>query len=48
MLRDVRARYRVLRNRLRRFERREIRELHAWIEETGNLLHLSVLLFVPC
>jgi len=33
--------------RLRRLERREAREFHRWAENTENLLHLSVLLFVP-
>lgn len=33
--------------RLRRFERRELRELGAWLERTSTIVHLSVLLFVP-
>ena len=33
--------------RLRRLERRELRDLRAWLEHTGNLIHLSILVFVP-
>jgi hypothetical protein len=33
--------------RARRLERRELRAVRRWLEDTGNLLHLSVLLFVP-
>lgn len=33
--------------RMRRLERREIRGFRAWLEHTGNLIHLSALLFVP-
>ncbi|WP_254535446.1 HPP family protein [Halomarina litorea] len=33
--------------RLRRIERREVREFRVWLEHTRNLVHLSVLLFVP-
>jgi hypothetical protein len=33
--------------RLRRVERREVREFRVWLENTRNLLHLSVVLFVP-
>ena len=33
--------------RFRRFERRELRELGAWLERTSTIVHLSVLLFVP-
>ncbi|ELZ28165.1 hypothetical protein C475_05150 [Halosimplex carlsbadense 2-9-1] len=33
--------------RLRRLERREARALRRWIERTSNLVHLSVLVFVP-
>lgn len=40
-------RYRALRQRAGRLERRELRELRRWIEHTSNLVHLSVLLFVP-
>ncbi|RLM57195.1 HPP family protein [Halobellus sp. Atlit-31R] len=35
------------RNRLRRLERREASELRRWVQNTGNLLHLSIVLFVP-
>ncbi len=44
-MRGPRARS-VLR-RLRRIERRELREFRVWLERTRNLVHLSVLLFVP-
>ena len=47
MLEELRARYHAASQRVRRFERREIREFRRWVENTGNLLHLSVLLFVP-
>jgi hypothetical protein len=33
--------------RVRRFERREVREFRGWLEHTRNLLHLSVLLLMP-
>ncbi|WP_327051103.1 HPP family protein [Halomicrococcus gelatinilyticus] len=33
--------------RARRAERRELREFVVWLEHTRNLVHLSVLLFVP-
>ncbi len=33
--------------RLRRLERRELAEFRRWAENTNNLIHLSVLLFVP-
>ncbi|MBP1988228.1 universal stress protein [Halolamina salifodinae] len=33
--------------RARAIERRELRDLRRWVETTDNLLHLSVLLFVP-
>ncbi|QLH80381.1 HPP family protein [Halosimplex pelagicum] len=33
--------------RLRRLERRELRALRRWVERTSNLVHLSVLAFVP-
>lgn len=33
--------------RLRRIERREARALRRWVERTSNLVHLSVLAFVP-
>jgi len=43
----VRARLHALASRLRRLERRELDSFVRWIEHTGNLLHLSVLVFVP-
>lgn len=33
--------------RLRRLERREIAEFRRWLQHTGNLLHLTVLVAVP-
>jgi hypothetical protein len=47
MLERVRARVRALVRRLRRLERRELDAILRWLERTGNLLHLSVLVFVP-
>ncbi|WP_126662633.1 HPP family protein [Haloterrigena salifodinae] len=47
MLESVLARLRATRRRLRRLERREFDAFIRWIERTGNLIHLSVLLFVP-
>ncbi|AGB33118.1 UspA domain protein [Natrinema pellirubrum DSM 15624] len=47
MLEGVRARLRALARRLRRLERRELEAVVRWLEQTGNLLHLSVLVFVP-
>jgi len=42
-----RDRLRRLRRRLRRLERREESALRRWIEDTDNLVHVSILLFVP-
>jgi nucleotide-binding universal stress UspA family protein len=47
MLDELRAHYHAAYRRVRRFERREIREFQRWVEHTGNLLHLSVLVVVP-
>jgi len=47
MLEGVRARLHALASRLRRLERRELDSFVRCIEHTGNLLHLSVLVFVP-
>ncbi|WP_115864587.1 universal stress protein [Halorussus litoreus] len=47
MLDDLRARYHAVLRRLRRIERREVREFRRWVEHTANLIHLSILLFVP-
>jgi hypothetical protein len=33
--------------RVRRIERREFTEFRRWVENTNNLIHLSILLFVP-
>jgi nucleotide-binding universal stress UspA family protein len=46
-LHQVAVRYRSLRNRLRRLERREVREFRGWLEHTNNVIHLSVVVFVP-
>ncbi|SEW21621.1 HPP family protein [Natrinema salifodinae] len=43
----VRARLVAFARRLRRLERRELDAFFRWLEHTGNLLHLSVLVFVP-
>lgn len=40
-------RYQAAARRLRRLERREWREFRRWLEHTDNLIHLTVLLFVP-
>ncbi|WP_257298279.1 HPP family protein [Haloarchaeobius sp. FL176] len=47
MLSGLRARLQRLLARVRRVERRELREFRRWVEHTNNLLHLSVLVFVP-
>lgn len=47
MLEPVRARLRAFAKRFRKLERRELDAFVRWIEHTGNLLHLSVLVFVP-
>lgn len=47
MLEGVRARLYALARRLRRLERRELDAALRWLEHTGNLVHLSVLVFVP-
>lgn len=41
------GRLRASRRRVRRVRRREIREFRAWVENTQNLIHLSVLLLLP-
>ncbi|MFB6165186.1 MAG: HPP family protein [Haloarculaceae archaeon] len=43
----LRERYRTGVSRLRRLERREVREFRGWIEHTRNLVHLSIVVFVP-
>jgi len=47
MLDRVLSRCRSLLERARRFERRELRELWAWLETTRNLVHVSALVLVP-
>lgn len=47
MFEQLRAQYYAVRRRVRRFERREAHEFRRWVEHTSNLVHLSVLLFVP-
>ncbi|MFT4890870.1 MAG: nucleotide-binding universal stress UspA family protein [Halobacteriales archaeon] len=47
MIEELRRRYHDVSSRLRRFERREIRDFRDWIETTNNLVHLSILVFVP-
>lgn len=41
------GRLHALIRRVRRIERREVREFRRWIEDTDNLIHVSVLFFVP-
>jgi nucleotide-binding universal stress UspA family protein len=43
----MRSRWRVLLDRFRRYERRELRELRNWLAETSNLVHFSILFVVP-
>ncbi|WP_433623215.1 universal stress protein [Halomicrococcus sp. NG-SE-24] len=47
VLRDLVDVVRPWLQRARRVERRELREFAAWLEHTSNLVHISVLLFVP-
>ncbi|MFB6172343.1 MAG: HPP family protein [Haloarculaceae archaeon] len=47
MFDDLVGRYRAYRRRIERIRRREIREFRAWVENTQNLVHLSVLLLLP-
>jgi len=47
MLDEVRSRWRALVSRARRVERREVREFRAWLENTRNLIHVSLLVVLP-
>jgi hypothetical protein len=47
MLEEVLARLVAVARRLRRFERRELAAFGRWLQHTGNLLHLTVLVAVP-
>jgi hypothetical protein len=47
MLERVAARVVAVLRRLRRIERRELASVRRWLSNTGNLLHVSILLFVP-
>ncbi|WP_338739841.1 universal stress protein [Haloplanus salilacus] len=47
MLDRILARVAAIVRRLRRIERRELAALGRWIQHTGNLLHLTVLVAVP-
>jgi hypothetical protein len=47
MFDGVEGRVRAVLRRLRRLERREFQALRTWVETTSNLVHVSVLLFVP-
>ena len=47
MRRRLRVALRSAYRRLRSIERRELAEFRRWVENTDNLIHLSVLLFVP-
>ncbi len=44
---DLLARIRGICHRSQRIKHRRLRQLRRWIECTSNLVHLSVLLFVP-
>jgi len=43
----VRERYEATKARIHRIERRELAAFRRWIENTRNLVHLSVVVFVP-
>ncbi|MGQ4557050.1 universal stress protein [Halobellus sp. GM3] len=43
----ARERFSAARSRARRVRRRELSEFRRWIQTTANLLHLSVVFFVP-
>ncbi|MCD2204615.1 HPP family protein [Halobacterium sp. KA-6] len=47
MFSELRRRLAAARQRAARIERRELRSFRKWLETTSNLLHVSVLLFVP-
>ena len=47
MFEGVLARLAAIGRRLRRFERRELAAFGRWLQHTGNLLHLTVLVAVP-
>jgi len=47
VLSGLRQRLAAARRRVARVERRELRQFRRWLETTTNLLHVSVLLFVP-
>ena len=47
MLDRIRDRYDVVRQRIRRIERRELREVRRQVEVTDTLIHISLLLFLP-
>lgn len=40
-------RWRAFLRRLGRFERRELRDARRWLEQTSNLVHVSILLVIP-
>jgi nucleotide-binding universal stress UspA family protein len=43
----MRSRWRIVLDRFRQFERRELHALRHWLAETNNLVHFSILLLVP-
>ncbi|WP_049969591.1 universal stress protein [Haladaptatus cibarius] len=47
MFDDLRMRYHAALRRIRRFERREIKQFVRWIEHTRNLTHFTVLIVAP-
>ncbi|WP_458187465.1 HPP family protein [Haladaptatus sp. NG-WS-4] len=47
MFDDLRMRYHAALRRIRRFERREVRQFTRWIEHTRNLTRLTILVVAP-
>lgn len=43
----LRSRLRTLRSYMRRAEHRQLHAIRRWLEDTSNLIHASILLFVP-
>jgi nucleotide-binding universal stress UspA family protein len=44
---QLRYHYHSIRRRILRIERREVRDIRRWFEDTENLLHFSVVVIVP-
>lgn len=47
MIEELHRRYHDVVSRLRWVERREVQDFRDWIEATSNLVHLSIVVFVP-